>query len=410
MPVIGFLNSTSLDGYRPMLNAFRQGLQESGYIEGRNVAIEYRWAEGRNDRLSAMAAELVRRQVTVIAAMNTASVLATRGATTTIPVVFYTGTDPVQLGLVTSLSRPGGNLTGVVTLNVELVAKRLELLQELVPAASLIAVLVNPTDSNVETTLRSLRAAARDLRLQLHVLRASTEREIDDAFAVLSQLKAGGVVIGSDVFFNTRSEQLGALASRHGVAAIYQYRAFALAGGLMSYSGDIAESHRLAGGYTAQILKGEKPADLPVQQATKVELIINLKTAKALGLTIPLPLIGRADEVIECSGASSSRCSAARRQQHGHWRRGRNRRENCRTLGSWARPRVRAVANGSRLLCSDCTNSGGTRVAPSRSSIAGPRDAKSASPRSRPSSSGSRSMSLSRGQAPQPSRQGRRQW
>jgi putative tryptophan/tyrosine transport system substrate-binding protein len=207
MPVIGFLNSTSLDGYGPMLNAFRQGLQESGYIEGRNVAIEYRWAEGRNDRLPAMAAELVRRQVTVIVAMNTASVLAARAATTTIPIVFYTGGDPVQLGLVTSLSRPGGNLTGVVTLNVELAAKRLQLLHELVPAASIIALLVNPTDSNVETTLRSLRAAARDLGLQVHVLRASTEREIDDAFAVLSQLKAGGVVIGPDVFFNTRSSE-----------------------------------------------------------------------------------------------------------------------------------------------------------------------------------------------------------
>ena len=299
MPVIGFLNSTSLDGYRPMLNAFRQGLQQSGYIEGRNVAIEYRWAEGRNDRLPAMAAELVRHQVTVIVAMDTASVLAARAATTTVPIVFYTGGDPVQLGLVTTLSRPGGNLTGVVTLNVELAAKRLQLLHELVPAANIIAVLVNPTDSNVETTLKSLRAAARDLGLQLRVLRASTEREIDDAFAALSQLKAGGVVIGPDVFFNTRSEQLGALASRHGVAAIYQYRAFALAGGLMSYSGDIAESHRLAGGYTGQILKGEKPANLPVQQATKVELIINLKTAKALGLSIPLPLVGRANEVIE---------------------------------------------------------------------------------------------------------------
>src|SRR5262245_48935858 len=297
-PVIGFLNSTSLDGYRPMLHAFRQGLQESGYVEGRNVAIEYRWAEGRNDRLPAMAAELVRRQVTVIVGMDTASVLAARAATTTIPIVFYTGGDPVQLGLVTSLSRPGGNLTGVVTLNVELAAKRLQLLHELVPAANIIALLVNPTDSNVETTLKSLRGAAHALGLQVHVLRASTEREIDDAFADLSQL-AGGLVIGSDVFFNTRSEQLGALASRHGMAAIYQYRAFALAGGLMSYSGDIAESHRLAGGYTAQILKGEKPGDLPVQQATKVELIINLKTAKALGLIIPLPLIGRADEVIE---------------------------------------------------------------------------------------------------------------
>src|SRR5215471_3061135 len=190
-----------------------------------------------------MAAELVRRRVTVIVAMNTASVLAARAATTTVPIVFYTGVDPVQLGLVTSLSRPGGNLTGVVTLNVELVAKRLQLLHELVPAANLIAVLVNPTDSNVETTLKSLRAAARDLGLQLHVLRASTAQEIDDAFAALSQLKVGGVVIGPDVFFNTRSEQLGALASRHGVAAIYQYRAFAFAGGLMSYSGDIAESH-----------------------------------------------------------------------------------------------------------------------------------------------------------------------
>jgi putative ABC transport system substrate-binding protein len=299
MPVIGFLNSTSLDGYRPMLNAFRQGLQESGYVEGRNVAIEYRWAEGRNDRLSAMAAELVRRQVTVIVAMNTASALAARAATTTIPIIFYTGADPVQLGLITSLSRPGGNLTGVVTLNVELAAKRLQLLHELVPAASIIALLVNPTDSNAEITLKNLRAAARDLGVQVHVLRASTEREIDDAFAGLSQLKAGGVVIGPDVFFNTRSEQLGALASRHGVAAIYQYRAFALSGGLMSYSGDIAESHRLAGGYTAQILKGQKPGDLPVQQVTKVELIINLKTAKALGLTIPLPLIGRANEVME---------------------------------------------------------------------------------------------------------------
>jgi putative tryptophan/tyrosine transport system substrate-binding protein len=246
-----------------------------------------------------MAAELVRHQVTVIVAMDTASVLAARAATTTIPIVFYTGGDPVQLGLVTSLSRPGGNLTGVVTLAVELAAKRLQLLHEVVPAANNIALLVNPTDSNVETTLKSVRAAAHDLGLQVHVLRASTEREIEDAFAALSELQAGGVVIGPDVFFNTRGEQLGALASRHSVAAIYQYRAFALAGGLMSYSSDIAESHRLAGGYTAQILKGEKPTDLPVQQATKVELIINLKTATALGLTIPLPLIGRADEVIE---------------------------------------------------------------------------------------------------------------
>jgi putative tryptophan/tyrosine transport system substrate-binding protein len=299
LPVVGFLNPTSLDGWRPMVNAFRQGLQEAGYVEGRNVAIEYRWAEGQYDRLPALAAELVRRQVTVIVATSTPSVVAARAATTTIPIVFFVAADPVQLGLVTSLNRPGGNLTGVVTLNVELAAKRLELLHELVPTANLIALLVNPTDPNAETTLNSLRAAARGLGLQLHVLRASTEREIDDAFAALSQLKAGGVVIGPDTFFNTRSEQLGALASRHGLAAIYQYRAFAVVGGLMSYSADIAESHRLAGGYTGRILKGEKPADLPVQQATKVELIINLKTAKTLGLTMPTALLVRADEVIE---------------------------------------------------------------------------------------------------------------
>jgi len=299
LPVVGFLNPTSLDGYRPMVDAFRQGLKESGYVEGRDVAIEYRWAEGQHDRLQALAAELVRRPVTVIFATSTAAVLAARAATTTIPIVFFIAADPVQLGLVTSLSRPGGNLTGVVSLNVELAAKRLELVHELVPAANTIALLVNPTDSNVETTVTSLRAAARDLGLQLHVLRASTEREIDDAFVALSQLKAGGVVIGPDTFFNTRSEQLGVLASRHGVPAIYQYREFAVAGGLMSYSADIAESHRLAGDYAGRVLKGEKPADLPVQQATKVELIINLKTARMLGLAMPTALLVRADEVIE---------------------------------------------------------------------------------------------------------------
>ena len=299
MSVIGFLDTRSPDTMGGRLNAFRQGLKEAGYVEGENLTIVYRWAEGRYDRLPELAAELVRRQVTVIVATSTPSVLAARAATTTIPIVFFVAADPVQLGLVTSLSRPGGNLTGVVTLNVEVAAKRLELLRELVPAANIIALLVNPTDPNAETTLKSLRAAARDLGLQLHVLRASTEREIDDAFAVLSQLKAGGVVIGPDVFFNTRSEHLGALASRHGVAAIYQYRAFALAGGLMSYSADIAESYRVVGGYTGRILKGGKPADLPVQQATKVELIINLKTAKTLGLTMPTALLVRADEVIE---------------------------------------------------------------------------------------------------------------
>jgi len=299
LPVVGFLNPTSPDAYRPMVDAFRQGLQESGYVEGRNVAIEYRWGRGQYDRLPTLAAELVRRQVSVIFAMSTASVLAARAATTTIPIVFFVAADPVQRGWVKSLSRPGGNLTGVVALNLELAAKRLELLHELIPTANLVAVLVNPTNPNLDTTLKNLRGVARDLGLQLQVLRASSEREIDDAFAVLPLLKAGGIVIGPDTFFNTRSEQLGALASRYGVGAIYQYRAFALAGGLMSYSGDIAEPHRLAGGYTGRILKGEKPADLPVQQATKVELIINLKTAKTLGLTMPTALLVRADEVIE---------------------------------------------------------------------------------------------------------------
>jgi putative ABC transport system substrate-binding protein len=299
LPVVGFLDTTSLDGWTPMVNAFRRGLQESGYVEGQNVSIEYRWAEGQYDRLPAMAAELVRRQVSVIVATSTPSVLAARATTTTIPIVFFVAADPVQLGLVASLSRPGGNLTGVVSLNIELTAKRLELLCELVPSANAIAILVNPTDPNVETTLKSLRAAARDRGLQLHELRASTEREIEEAFVALSQLKAGGVVIGPDTFFNSRSEQLGALAKRHGVAAISQYRAFPLAGGLMSYSTDIAESQRLVGSYTGRILKGEGPADLPVQQAAKVELIINLKTAKTLGLTMPTALLVRADEVIE---------------------------------------------------------------------------------------------------------------
>src|SRR5215472_16561583 len=215
MPVVGFLNSTSLDGYRPMLNAFRQGLQQSGYIEGQNVSIEYRWAEGRNDRLSAMAAELVRRQVTVIVATNTASVFAARAATTTIPIVFYTGADPVQLGLVPSLSRPGGNVTGVVTLNVELVAKRLQLLHELVPAATIIGALVNPTNPVVtEPATRDLQAAARTLGLTLHVLHASSEQEMDTAFMSLVQLRAGALVIGPDPYFNSRSEQLAVLALR----------------------------------------------------------------------------------------------------------------------------------------------------------------------------------------------------
>jgi ABC-type uncharacterized transport system substrate-binding protein len=300
MPVIGFLGSASAGPYARMMAAFRQGLNETGYVEGRNVAIEYRWAEGQNDRLPALAADLVRRQVTVIATTGTPETLAAKAATATIPIVFQVGIEPVQVGLVASLSRPGGNLTGVTNLNVEVGPKRLELLKELVPTATLMALLVNPTSPNLtESTTKDALAAARTLGVQLHVLHASTERDIDDAFAALVQLRAGALVIGSDVFFNSRREQLAALALRHAVPAIFQYREFAVAGGLMSYGANFTESYRQVGVYTGRVLKGEKPSDLPVHQSTKVELIINLKTAKALGITFPLTVLGRADEVIE---------------------------------------------------------------------------------------------------------------
>jgi putative tryptophan/tyrosine transport system substrate-binding protein len=299
MPVIGFLNSASPGAYASNVAAFGQGLKEAGYVDGRNVAVEYRWAEGQYDRLPAMAAELIRRPVAVIAATSTPAALAAQKATTVMPIVFTTSSDPVHLGLVASLSRPGGNVTGVTQLNVEVAPKRVELLHELVPAATVIALLVNPANPNAGTVASDLQAAARARGLRSHVLHASSEREIDDAFATLGRLHAGGLVIGSDVFFNTRTEQLGALAVRHAVPAIYHNREFVASGGLMSYAGSIADSYRLAGLYTGRILKGEKPAELPVQQATKVELIVNLKTAKALGLTVPLPLLARADEVIE---------------------------------------------------------------------------------------------------------------
>jgi putative ABC transport system substrate-binding protein len=299
MPLIGLLSSTSADAYASRIAAFRQGLNETGYVEGRNVAIEYRWAAGKYDQLPGMAAELVRRQVDVLVAITTPSAFAAKAATTAIPIVFEMGTDPVAAGLIASLSRPGSNLTGVSLLNVELGAKRLEVLHELVPSATVLAALLNPTNPNAETLSRELQAAADTLGVQLNIFRASTEGDFDTVFAILPRLRAGGLMIGSDPFFNSRSGQLAELAMQHAVPTIYQYRTFAAAGGLISYGGSFTEPFRQTGIYAGRVLKGEKPADLPVQQSAKVELIINLKTAKALGLTVPLSLLGRADEVIE---------------------------------------------------------------------------------------------------------------
>ena len=301
MAVIGFLGSASPDLYAKALQAFRQGLSDIGYVEGRNVAIEYRWAGGQNDRLPALAADLVRRQVSVIAVLvGTPAALAAKAATSTIPVVFQVGTDPVAAGLVASLVRPGGNVTGVTNLNTELGPKRLELLRELIPTANTIALLVNPTSPFVtENISRELQSAARTLGLQLHILNASTERDFDKVFETLLQLRADALVIAPDAMFISRSEQLGALTLRHAVPAITQFREFTVAGGLMSYGGSFTEAARQVGVYTARILKGEKPGDLPVQQIAKVEMIINMKTAKALGLNVPNTLIGRADELIE---------------------------------------------------------------------------------------------------------------
>jgi putative ABC transport system substrate-binding protein len=301
MPVIGYLGIESAHLSADRLSAFRQGLTEAGYIEGKNVTIEYRWAEGQNDRLPALAADLVRRQVAMIVTIgSTPAALAAKAATTTIPIVFQVGSDPVEVGLVTSLARPGGNVTGVTNLNVELGPKRLELLHELVPMATAVGLLVNPTSPHLtESSTKDLQAAARRLGLQLHVLHASTERDFDTVFATLDQLQARALVIGPDGFFISRSEQLGALTVLHAVPAVTLYREFAAAGGLMSYGGSAKDADRRAGIYAGRVLKGEKPADLPVQQTTKVELVINLKTAKALGITVPISLLGRADEVIE---------------------------------------------------------------------------------------------------------------
>ena len=276
-----------------------QGLRESGFIEGRNVLIDYRWAEGHYERLPTLAVELVQRQANVIAAMGTPAAPAAKAATATIPVVFRIGVDPVELGLVASLNRPGGNMTGVVSLNVELEPKRLELLREMVPTASATAALLNPTSPNAGTQTRELQEAARALGLQLHMLNASTEADFEKAFETLLQLKIGALFITADPFFSSQAEQLAALSLRDAMPAVYSTREFAAAGGLMSYGGSITEPYRLSGAYCGRILKGEKPSDLPVQQATKVDLVLNLKTARALGIKVPLTLLGRADEVIE---------------------------------------------------------------------------------------------------------------
>jgi putative ABC transport system substrate-binding protein len=299
MPVVGFLGTRASGDDPQLLTAFRSGLKEVGYVEGQNVVMEYRFADNQYDKLPALAADLVRRQVAVFVA-NGAAAKAAKETTSTIPIAFVAGFDPVEVGLVASMSRPGGNITGVSILDVELGPKRLQLLHELVPSATIVALLVNPTDpARAETTSKELQAAAHTLGLQLHVLHASSDRDFDTVFARLVELRAGGLVIGGEPFFNSRSEQLGALTIRHAMPTIYQLRSFAAAGGLVSYGGSLTDAYRLVGIFTGRILRGEKPADLPVQQATKVEMVINLKTAKILGLAVPQSLLGRADEVIE---------------------------------------------------------------------------------------------------------------
>jgi putative ABC transport system substrate-binding protein len=299
VPLIGWLNTTSADAYAHYVRAFQKSLSESGFVDGQNVAIAYRWAESHLDRLPALAAELVRREVSVICTNGVPSTKAAKAATTTIPIIFVAGADPVAFGLVASLNRPGGNVTGASPMAGELTPKRLEVLHELVPAATIIALLINPTHPATESITRETQAAASTLGLQLRVLHATTESDFAAAFAKLAELQASGLVIANEGLFNSRTKQLATLAARHRVPTIHFERDFAVAGGLMSYGASISDSWRLVGNYTGRILKGEKPADLPVQQSTKVELFINLKTAKALGLTFPLTLLGRADEVIE---------------------------------------------------------------------------------------------------------------
>jgi putative tryptophan/tyrosine transport system substrate-binding protein len=301
VPVVGYLDVGSPTGSAHFVAAFREGLSKTGHFEGRNITIEYRWTDGHNDRLRELAADLIRRQVTVIATPgSTAAALVVKAMTTTIPIIFTTGADPVAAGLVTTLNRPGGNVTGIATLNVEIGPKRLELLHEVIPSARILALLANPANPVLTDPLsRDSQAAARALSVQLHILHASNDSEIEAAFATLHALQAGGLVIGSDSYFNSRSTQLAALALQHSIPAVYQYRDYVAAGGLISYGGSLTDAFQLAGIYAGRVLNGEKPAELPVQQSTKVELIVNLKTARALGLTVPTALLVRADEVIE---------------------------------------------------------------------------------------------------------------
>jgi putative tryptophan/tyrosine transport system substrate-binding protein len=300
MPVIGFLSSVSPGPLASSVAAFRHGLSETNYIEGQNVAIEYRWAEGHYDRLPALAADLVGRNVDVIAADTVPSARAAKSATSTIPIVFAGGIDPVAAGLVASLARPGGNLTGVTFMMTELLPKRFELLSELVPQAGVIVLLVNPNNPNTtEPMMRDVPEAARAKGLRLQILKASSESEIDTAFPTLGRLHAGALIVGADAFFFNRRDQLVALASRHAVPTIYDAREFTAAGGLISYGASLTAAYRQLGVYVGKILNGAKPADLPVQQPTTFELVINLKTAKALGLTVPQSILARADEVIE---------------------------------------------------------------------------------------------------------------
>ena len=299
-PVIGFVNAASPKGYARQLGGFLKGFGEQGFVDGRNVTIEYRWGEEHNDRLPAMVADLVQRKVAVIAATSAPAAVAAKKATTAIPIVFETGLDPVAAGLVSSLDRPGGNVTGITQMNIGLTPKRFEFLHELLPNVKLVGVMVNPNDGRLaKTTVDESQDAAKRLGLEVRVFNVTSADDFDAVFAKVVEAHIGGLVIAGGPFFAAHSVQLAALTQRHAVPAIFQYREFTAGGGLASYGSDITESYRLAGVYCGRILKGEKPADLPVQQGTKVELYINTKTAKALGLTLPITLLGRADEIFE---------------------------------------------------------------------------------------------------------------